>query len=134
MRQQQIHIGGGGDPHIPTCDGGCETHADQQLPQSGGFVVGHAQPIHFTGERGRVMINQVPQQQDLLHRAEGLRSGHLRVPLQAAESADDVGENRFGVDSSSVESFSGFDLTPPQWLIGVWLQSTSPVCSTQEVF
>ena len=75
-------------------------------------MVGHSQPVQFAGEGGGVVINQVPQQQDLLHRAEGLGPGHLRIPLQVAELADDRGEDCLGVNIFDVKSCGGVDHGP----------------------
>ncbi len=75
-------------------------------------MVGDAQSVHFAGEGGGVVIDQVAEQQDLFHRAEGLGPGHLRIPLQVAELGDDGGEDCFGVNGFRVERFSGVDHGP----------------------
>ncbi len=75
-------------------------------------MIGHAQPVHLAGEGGGVVIDQIAQQQDLFHRAEGLRPGHLRIPLQVAELGDDGGEDCFGVNGFRVKDCSGFDHGP----------------------
>ncbi len=59
-----------------------------------------------------MVIDQVPQQQDLFHRTEGLGSGHVGIPLQVAELGDDGGEDCFGVNVFDVESCGGVDHGP----------------------
>ncbi len=75
-------------------------------------MVGDPESVQFAGEGGGVVIDQVPQQQDLFHRTEGLGSGHVGIPLQVAELGDDGGEDCFGVNVFDVESCGGVDHGP----------------------